>query len=141
MKSTYGIMLCGIGTLSLAFVAGYALGQAKPPAESKGVNVVEIGSLDLDGEIDNNSVAGRRLRVRRITMEPGGVGQLHNHVGRPEVTFVLQGSYIVHQEGSPDSTRNTGDVGYSANNTRVGHWGENPGTVPAVFVAVDIIPK
>ena len=141
MKPTSGVVLSGIGVMSLAFVVGYALGQGRPPAESKGVNAVEIGTFDLNGELDNNSVAGRKLRVRRVTIEPGGATQLHNHVGRPEVTVVLQGAYILHQEGSPDVTRNTGDSGGSGNNTRVGHWAENRGTVPVVFVAVDIVPK
>ena len=93
MKRNSGIMLCGIGAISLAFVAGYAIGQqGKPPAATQGLNAVEIGTFDLDGEIDNNSVAGRRVRVRRITIEPGGATQLHNHVGKPEFTYVLQGS-------------------------------------------------
>ena len=141
MKPISGVVLSGIGVMSLAFVVGYALGQGRPPAESKGVNAVEIGTFDLNGELDNNSVAGRKLRVRRVTIEPGGATQLHNHVGRPEVTVVLQGAYILHQEGSPDVTRNTGNSGGSGNNTRVGHWAENRGTVPVVFVAVDIVPK
>ena len=141
MKPISGVVLSGIGVMSLAFVVGYALGQGRPPAESKGVNAVEFGTFDLNGELDNNSVAGRKLRVRRVTIEPGGATKLHNHVGRPEVTVVLQGAYILHQEGSPDVTRNTGVSGGSGNNTRVGHWAENRGTVPVVFVAVDIVPK
>ena len=141
MKPKSAFMLLGVGAISLAFGAGYALGQVRAPAQSKGVNAMEIGTFDLDGEIDNNSVAGRKLRVRRVTIEPGGATQLHNHVGRPEVTVVLQGAYILHQEGSPDATRNTGDSGASGNNTRIGHWAENRGTVPVVFVAVDIVPK
>jgi quercetin dioxygenase-like cupin family protein len=141
VKLTSGLVFCGIGAMSLVFIAGYALGQAKAPTQARGVKAVEIGTFDLDGEIDNNSVAGRKLRVRRVTIEPGGATPLHSHAGRPEVTFVIQGSYVVHQEGMPDATRNTGESGGSGNNTRIEHWAENRGTVPAVFLAVDIVPK
>ena len=61
--------------------------------------------------------------------------------GSPEVTYVISGAYTVHQEGAPDAVRNTGDVGASGNNTRNGHWAENVGTVPAVFIAIDIVKK
>ena len=139
MKPKMEIVLCASGAVALAFVAGYAIGQAKAPVSARGVSAVELQSMDLDGEIEG--LAGRKLRVRRVTFEPGAATQLHSHAGSPEVTYVLSGTYIVHQEGVPDAVRNPSDVGASGNNTRIGHWAENVGTVPAVFVAVDIIKK
>src|SRR5882672_9419844 len=88
--------LAGASVL-LAFAAGYALGQAQPPSESKGLSAAPLQSLDLSGEID--STMGRPLRMRKITLQPGGFIGLHTHKDRPAVSYFLQGEVTYHQEG------------------------------------------
>jgi len=75
-----------VGAVSLALAAGFAAGQAKVPTETKGQSAVELRSLDLTGEMD--SVAGQPLRMRKVTLAPGGVLGVHNHKDRPAITYV-----------------------------------------------------
>jgi len=121
-------------SLALGFAAGLAAGQMKPPAENKGLGAEALRSLDLTQEID--SVKGRPLRMRRITLAPGGVIGLHSHKDRPAVSYFLQGEVTYHQEGRPDVVVRTGE-GFAEGKATT-HWAENRGVVPAVWIAVDI---
>jgi quercetin dioxygenase-like cupin family protein len=135
MRRHYVATLAGASVL-LAFAAGYALGQAQPPAGSKGLSADPLQSLDLSEEID--SVKGRPLRMRKITLLPGGVIGLHTHKDRPAVSYFLQGEVTYHQEGKPDVVVGPGQ-GFAEGKATT-HWAENRGAVPAVWIAVDI-PK
>ena len=119
-----------------AFFAGYAAGQRQPPTQTAGQSEELLRSIDLTNELDSSK--GRPLRMRRITLQPGGVLGLHNHVDRPAVTYLLQGQVTYHQEGKPDLVANPGD-GFAEGRATT-HWAENTGKVPAVWIAVDI-PK
>jgi quercetin dioxygenase-like cupin family protein len=49
--------------------------------ETKGVTVKLLATVDLGPEIEG--MAGRQLRMRMVTIEPGGVfGPIHDHSGR-----------------------------------------------------------
>src|SRR5258706_9166987 len=116
-------------SLTLGFAAGLALGQAKPPTETKGLGAEALWSLDLSEEID--STKGRPLRMRKITLQPGGVIGLHTHKDRPAVSYLLQGEVTYRQEGKPDTVVRPG--GGFAEGKATTHWAENRGTVPAVW--------
>jgi quercetin dioxygenase-like cupin family protein len=113
-----------------------AAGQRQPPKETVGQTEEALRSLDLTGELDSGK--GRPLRMRKITVQPGGALALHNHVDRPAITYMLQGEMTYHQQGKPDVVVRPGG-GFAEGRTTT-HWGENTGKVPAVWIAVDI-PK
>jgi quercetin dioxygenase-like cupin family protein len=102
---------------------------------TRGVSVQDLATVDLAGEIEG--MAGRQLRMRMVTMEPGGVfGPVHDHVGRPGVVYVLQGTITDHRNGV-DTDYGPG-VGWPEDRHTT-HWLENKGTVPAVEISVDIV--
>ena len=111
-----------------------AAGQRRPPAATVGQSEELLRSLDLTGELESGK--GRPLRMRRITMQPGGALALHNHRERPAVTYMLQGEMTYHQQGRPDVLVRPG--GGFAEGRATTHWAENTGNVPAVWIAVDI---
>jgi len=128
-------VLFAVTGIIVVFATGFAAGQRRqPPPANVGQSDEALRSLDLTGELD--STKGRPLRMRKITLQPGGVQALHNHVDRPAVTYMLQGQMTYHQEGKPDVVANAGD-GFAEGRATT-HWGENTGTVPAVWIAVDI---
>src|SRR5690242_7124794 len=86
----------GAGGLALAFALGVAVGQGTAPTENKGVKVGAPTTLDLAQEVEG--VEGRQLRMRVVTVEPGGVVGVHSHKGRPAVAHVLQGTLTEHRE-------------------------------------------
>jgi quercetin dioxygenase-like cupin family protein len=102
--------------------------------ETRGVTVEELASVDLAGEIEG--LAGRRLRLRLVTIEPGGVfGPVHDHVGRPGTVYILQGTITDHRHGV--ATDYGPGVGWPEDRDTL-HWLENRGTIPAVEISVDI---
>ena len=130
------LLLLAGSTLALGFAAGIAVGQMKPPAESKGISADQLRALDLTGEID--SVRGRPLRMRRITLLPGGVIGLHSHKDRPTLSYVLQGEVTYHEEGQPPKVVKVGEGLAEGKSTT--HWAENRAGVAAIWIEVDI-PK
>ena len=129
-------VLVGVSTVVSAFFAGYAAGQRPAPTQTVGQSEELLRSIDLTNELD--SAKGRPLRMRKVTLQPGGVLGLHNHVDRPAVTYLLQGQMTYRQEGKPDLVANPGD-GFAEGRATT-HWAESTGKVPAVWIAVDI-PK
>lgn len=121
--------------LVVVFMSGYAAGQRQPPPENVGQDQELLRSMDLSREFETTT--GRTLRMRKVTLKPGGVLGLHDHVDRPAITYFLQGEVTYHQQGKPDQVAKPG--GGFAEGRATMHWAENTGKVPAVWVAVDII--
>ncbi|HTL98320.1 MAG TPA: cupin domain-containing protein [Holophagaceae bacterium] len=103
--------------------------------ETKGVAVELLATVDLGAEIEG--MAGRQLRMRKVTMEPGAVfGPVHDHKDRPGLVFILQGTITDHRNGV--ATDYGPGAGWPEDRNTL-HWLENRGTVPAVEISVDII--
>ncbi len=131
-RSKLGLM--GMLTASaLAFGLGLAVGQQTPPTENNGVAVKPVGLLELGPEIEG--MAGRQLRFRVITLEPGGVFAVHNHKDRPTVEYLLKGD-VIEFRGETAKAYHDGDAVLSDRNTT--HWWRNDGTTQAIFIAADI---
>jgi len=108
-------------------------GHAAP--ETKGVTTEVLGTVDLGPEIEG--MAGRQLRMRMVTNEPGGVfGPVHDHVDRPGMVYILEGTITDHRDGV--ATDYGPGLGWPEDSETV-HWLENRGAVPAVEVSVDIV--
>jgi quercetin dioxygenase-like cupin family protein len=106
--------------------------QSSP--ETKGVTVTQLAAIDLGPEIEG--MAGRQLRMRMVTIEPGGViGPVHNHVDRPGVVCILQGKITDHRNGV--ATEYGPGLGWPEDRNTT-HWLENRGTTTAVEISVDI---
>lgn len=98
--------------------------------ETKGVTVMLLATIDLGPEIEG--MAGRQLRMRKVTIEPGGVfGPLHNHIDRPGT----EGTITDHRNGV--ATDYGPGVGWPEDRNTT-HWLENRGSETAVEISVDI---
>jgi quercetin dioxygenase-like cupin family protein len=105
--------------------------------ETGGVAVKALGTVDLAGEIEG--MAGRQLRMRMVTIEPGGVfGPMHDHRGRPGIVYILQGTITDHRNGV--ATDYGPGVGWPEDANTL-HWLENRGAVTAVEISVDIVSQ
>jgi quercetin dioxygenase-like cupin family protein len=124
----------GLAGIALAFGLGVAVGQQTPPTETKGVKISPPTTLDLSQEIDG--VQGRQLRLRVVTIEPGGVVAVHSHKGRPAVAYVVQGTVTESRVGGESHEWHAGESWTEDKDTT--HWAENKGGGSVVIVAVDI---
>ena len=113
------------------------MSDAQTVRETNGVTVEYLGAVDLGPEIEG--LAGRQLRMRLVTFEPGGVfGPLHDHKGRPGIVYILQGTITDHRDGV--AVDYGPGLGWPEDSNTL-HWLENRGTVPAVEVSVDIVKQ
>ncbi len=105
--------------------------------KSRGVTVELLATLDLAGEIEG--LEGHQLRMRKVTIQPGGVfGPLHDHVGRPGLVWILEGTITDHRDGI--RTDYGPGVGWPEDRDTL-HWLENRGTVAAVEISVDLVAR
>lgn len=103
--------------------------------ETKGVTVKLLAVLELGPEIEG--MAGRQLRMRMVTIEPGGVfGPMHDHKDRPGMVYILEGTITDHRNGA---AKEYGPGPGWAEDKNTTHWLENRGTTAAVEISVDIV--
>lgn len=119
--------------ITAAFGAGVAVGQ-NAPTENKGVTVSGPTFVDLTNEVDTH--AGRQLRMRTVSIEPGGVVAMHSHKGRPAVAIAQGGNLTEHLEDGSVHDHAPGEPWTEANG--ISHWAENRGSAPIKVVACDV---
>lgn len=107
-------------------------------AASQGrVTVKRLGGQPLGEEF--SALQGRELRLRDITVAPGGSIALHQHDHRPGMAYILAGQMT--ERRAPDfmpRVYGPGQVAFEGHG--VTHWWRNEGTVPARAIVVDIVP-
>src|ERR1700710_503805 len=112
-----------------------AMSDAPAAPETKGVAVELLAAVDLGFEIEG--MDGRQIRMRMVTIEPGGVfGPVHDHRDRPGIVYVLQGTITDHRDGV--ATDYGPGLGWPEDRDTL-HWLENRGTVTAREISVDIV--
>jgi quercetin dioxygenase-like cupin family protein len=112
-----------------------AMRDEEPAPATAGVTVKLLAALDLGPEIEG--MAGRQLRMRMVTIEPGGVfGPIHDHKDRPGMVYILQGTITDHRDGV--AKEYGPGVGWPEDRNTT-HWLENRGAMPAVEISVDIV--
>jgi quercetin dioxygenase-like cupin family protein len=105
--------------------------------QTSGVTVTLLATLDLGAELEG--MAGRQMRMRMVTIQPGGVfGPVHDHKGRPGMVYVLQGTITDHRDGV--ATEYGPGVGWPEDRNTT-HWLENTGSMPAVEISFDIVTQ
>jgi quercetin dioxygenase-like cupin family protein len=111
--------------------------QQTAPKDNKGFKAEVKQVVDLGPEIDGMN--GRQLRMRLLTIEPGGYIGIHSHKDRPAVVYFLQGTDTVTLEDGTTKVFRPGDT--SSANKDTTHWHRNDGKEPVVLIAVDVFHK
>jgi quercetin dioxygenase-like cupin family protein len=113
------------------------MSDAQAAPETQGVTTELLGTVDLGPEIEG--MEGRELRMRLVTIEPGGVyGPVHDHVDRPGIVYILEGTITDHRDGV--ATDYGPGLGWPEDRDTV-HWLENRGTTTAVEISVDVVRR
>lgn len=107
------------------------------PTAQVGVAVRRLGGQPL--EHDFRALQGRELRLRALTIAPGGSITLHRHDQRPGVAYILEGQ-MTEWRGPGFTPRVIGPGEAVFEVTGVSHWWRNQGTTPARALVVDIVP-
>ena len=140
--TTAAALLAGVSISTAASAgqcpAGQQRAEARPTGETMPLKVTdtELAFVALGSEIDH--LDGRRLRLRRLVVQPGGVVPWHSHTDRPALIMTQSGSITEYASNCAVGIEHaTGDVAREVKG--VSHWWRNNGKVPAVLIAADII--
>ena len=106
-----------------------------PPAKSAGLHSETLRLTPLEGEIE--SIDEAELRMRLITLEPGGHTALHVHENRPGIVYIVSGEIYNHPKGKPAERVPAGSIFYETQGYT--HYIENRGAVAATLVSADIV--
>ena len=143
----------GLGLVA-ALGAGLALGagpaaagtcpadQMRPDATrpvahaAKGVTDTVLASIDVAKE--PAAINGRLFRLRKLTIEPGGIVPLHSHGDRPAIIYIVQGEVIEYASNcAVPIVHKAGDVSTERHVTS--HWWENKGSETVVLLSADLL--
>lgn len=112
---------------------------AEGPAETTGIESAKLlGSMSLTGEFAGTE--NHMLRVREVTVLPGGQVAVHQHNSRPGVAYILEGEVVEHRNDTTEAlTRTAGAIALEKTGTI--HWWKNESGKKARVLVVDIVPK
>ena len=101
-----------------------------------GVADVELASIDLAKE--NVKLDQRRLRLRQMTILPGGVVPVHSHDDRPALIMVNSGEIFEYSSKcAVPILHKAGETAREFLGTK--HWWKNTGSVPVNLTIADIV--
>ena len=109
-----------------------------PGAATAPVGVVdtELASIELGKE--NVKLDQRRLRLRHMTIAPGGIVPMHSHEDRPALIMVNSGEiYEYNSKCSVPILHKAGEVAREFMGTK--HWWKNTGTQAVDLTIGDIV--
>ena len=101
-----------------------------------GVVDTELASIELAKE--NVKLDQRRLRLRHMTIAPGGIVPLHSHEDRPALIMVNSGEIYEHSSKcAVPILHKAGEVAREFMGTK--HWWKNTGSVAVDLTIGDIV--
>ena len=104
------------------------------PKGNKGFTSSKTTVVELGPEIEG--MAGRQLRMRMLTIEPGGYIGIHSHKNRPAVVYFIQGTDEVGLADGSKKIMHPGDTSATPGSTM--HYHRNVGNDNVVLIAVDV---
>jgi quercetin dioxygenase-like cupin family protein len=126
---------------SAAFAGECPADQVKPdatkPVDMKPVGVTDtvIAMIDVDKE---QGVKDRKFRMRKLTIEPGGVVPWHSHGERPAIIYIVEGQIEEYASNcAVPIVHKAGEV--VAETKGVSHWWKNLGDKTVVLLSADLL--
>ena len=118
--------------------AGQAAANALPgaPTAPVGITDTELAAIDLAQE--NVHLDQRRLRMRHMTIAPGGIVPLHSHEDRPALIMVVSGEIFENNSKcAVPILHKAGDIAREHLGTK--HWWKNSSTQPVELTIADLV--
>ena len=106
------------------------------PSPAKGVTDDVISAINLADE--PAKIENRMLRLRKLTIAPGGVVPWHSHADRPAIIYILSGEITEYASNcAVPIVHKAGDVARETHVTA--HWWKNTGTETVVLLSADLL--
>ncbi len=97
-------------------------------------NTPPLAEIDLAGQI--KGFDGYRMRGRYVIVQPGATIRIHDHVGRPAFSYIVNTTADQYRSDEPGPiAMKPGDLTADSN---ISQWWRNTGGYPLTFYVVDI---
>ncbi|MBW8759453.1 MAG: cupin domain-containing protein [Burkholderiales bacterium] len=133
---------CGLACAAIAHAGECPSGQAATnalagaPTAPVGITDTELAAIDLAEE--NVHLDQRRLRMRHMTIAPGGIVPLHSHEDRPALIMVVSGEIFENNSKcAVPILHKSGDVAREHLGTK--HWWKNSSAFPVELTIADLV--
>ncbi len=114
-------------------------GQGQPRSDAKAVGVTDGVVTSIDVSKEPAAICDRLFRLRKLTIEPGGIVPWHSHGDRPAIILVVTGE--IYEYSSTCAVPILHKVGDSTAETHTtAHWWQNRGTEAVVLYSADLFP-
>ena len=102
---------------------------------AKGVSDVVLAAIDLSKEPAN--IAERKLRLRKLVIQPDGVVPWHSHGDRPAIIYIISGEITEYASNcAAPIVHKAGDV--SREMSATSHWWKNTGGKTVTLLSADV---
>ena len=140
------ILAVAFGAASLFLNAAEA-GQCPPDKVSvdatkpvttaaKGVTDAVLSAIDLSRE--PAGIADRKLRLRKLVIQPNGVVPWHSHADRPAIIYIVEGTITEYASNcAAPIVHKAGEVAPETSATS--HWWKNTGHAPVTLLSADVM--
>lgn len=118
--------------------AGKELADAMKPVDyaASGVTDTVLASIDLAKE--PVKIDGRKLRLRKLVIQPGGIVPWHSHGDRPAIIYIIQGEVTEYASNcSVPLVHKAGDTTPELHATS--HWWKNTGKETVILLSADLL--
>jgi quercetin dioxygenase-like cupin family protein len=137
VAATIGLIAVASNAKAGECPAGSMKANARPMVDYKPVGVTDttLGSIDLAKQPAH--IAGRELRFRKLTIEPGGIVPWHSHDDRPALIFVQQGEIVEYASNCEvPIVHKVGEIRPEVSGTS--HWWKNLGKETVILYVGDV---
>jgi quercetin dioxygenase-like cupin family protein len=118
--------------------AGEMRADATKPVTTpaKGVTDTVLSVIDLSQEPAN--IADRKLRLRKLVVQPGGVVPWHSHGDRPAIIYIVEGTITEYASNcAVPIVHKAGEVARETSATS--HWWKNTGHSAVTLLSADVL--
>lgn len=135
-------VVAGASAFALPAVAGECPADLKKPNAREAVDLKPVGVTDttiamIDVTKAPFNINDRQFRMRKLTIEPGGIVPWHSHADRPAIIYIVEGEIHEHASNCAGPiVHKAGDV--VAETAEVSHWWKNQGDTTAVLLSADL---
>ena len=145
MRTLIGLSFGAIAAMALPGIAyaggcpaGKEFADATKPVTyaASGVSDTVLASIDLAKE--PAKIDGRKLRLRKLVIQPGGIVPWHSHGDRPAIIYIIQGEVTEYASNcSVPLVHKAGDTTPELHTTS--HWWKNTGTETVILLSADLL--
>ena len=92
-------VVAGASAFALPALAGECPADQKKPNAREAVDLKPVGVTDtviasIDVAKAPFNIDGRNFRMRKLTIEPGGIVPWHSHADRPAIIYIIEGEIV-----------------------------------------------